>query len=185
MIIFLEGIMKKTIVILSMIILFFGCIPVAFCADVAKIGVFDFQKILLESSAGKVIQKTIKTKGNELQGKLKTEKDQLNELQKAFERESLVLSPEKQKEKQREFRIRVNDFKKMQNDFGKEFKQFEVQLINKIQKEVFKITDGLGKEKGYLLIIERKTAGVVYYPAQIDITEEIIKLYNLNESQTN
>ncbi len=177
--------MKRTIVIFSTIILFFGFIPYAFFADVKKIGVFDFQKILTDSSAGKITQKEIKTKGNELQQKLKTEKDQLDELKKSFEREALVLSPEKQKEKQREFRIRVNDFKKMQEDFAKGFKQLELTLINKIQKEVFQITDEIGKEKGYLLILERKTGGVVYHPAQIDITDQIIKNYNLKVSKSN
>lgn len=177
--------MKRAIVTLSIILFFFAGIPTAFCADVAKIGVFDFQKILSESSAGKMIQKQISTKGNELQEKLKTEKDQLEELKKAFEREALVLSPEKQQEKQREFRIRVNDFKKMQEDFAKGFKQLEVQLINKIQNEVFQITDEMGKAEGYMLILEKKTAGVVYHPDQLDITDQIIKKYNLKVSKTN
>jgi outer membrane protein len=175
--------MKKIIVILSVFI-FLAVIPNAFCADVAKIGIFNFQRILSESSAGKMIQKQITAKGNELQAKLKTEKDQLDELQKAFERESLVLSPEKQNEKQREFRIRVNDFKKMQENFAKEFKQLEVKFINKIQKEVFEITDEIGKQEGYMLILERKTAGVVYHPVQLDITDQIIKKYNLQASKT-
>ena len=167
------------------LIFFFGLIPTAFCADVAKIGVIDFQKILKESSAGKMIQKQITNKGAEFQTKLKTEKTQLDEMKKAFEREALVLSPEKQKEKQREFRIRVNDFKKMQDDFAREFKRLEVNLINKIQKEVFQITDVIGKEEGYLLILEKKAAGIVFHPTQLDITDKVIKKYNLKISKTN
>lgn len=176
--------MKRTIVILSVVIFFFGLIPSGFCADVAKIGVFNFQQILTESSAGKIVKKEISAKAAEMQKKLKTEKDQLDELKKSFEREALVLSPEKQKEKQREFRIRVNDLKRMQEDFAKEFKQLEMKNINEIQKEVFQITDKIGKEEGYLLILEKKTAGIVYHPAQLDITDKIIKKYNLNVSKT-
>jgi outer membrane protein len=175
--------MKKTIVILSVFI-FLGIIPQAFCADVANSGVFNFQRILTDSSAGKMIQKKINEKGNELQKKLKTEKDRLDELNKAIEREALVLTPEKLKDKQRDFRIRVNDLKKMQEDFAQEFKRLEVKFINQIQKEVFEITDAIGKEEGYLLILERKTAGVVYHPSQLDITDQIIKKYNLKVSKT-
>ena len=132
--------MKTTIASLSMLIFFFGFIPEVFCADVAKIGIFNFQKILQESSAGKMIQKEVTAKGNELQKKLKAEKDQLDELKKAFEREALVLSPEKQNEKQREFRIRVNDFKKMQENFAKDF--FLPTTLNhavKVQNIVLKV----------------------------------------------
>ncbi|MCD4721566.1 MAG: OmpH family outer membrane protein [Desulfobacula sp.] len=176
--------MKKIILILSTFF-FLGIIPQGFCADVAKIGVINFQKILKESSAGKMTQKQITEKGNEFQKKLKTEKVLLDEMKKAFEREALVLSPEKQQEKQREFRIRVNDFKKMQETFSREFKQLEVKLLNKIQIAVFEIANEIGKEEGYMLILEKKAAGVVYHPGQLDITDQIIKKYNIKVSKTN
>lgn len=176
--------MKKTIISVCMILFLLGFTTAGFCADVAKIGVINFQTIMKESSAGKVIQKQMSEKGASFQKKLADEKKQLDELQKAFEREALVLSPEKQQEKQREFRIRVNDFKKMQENFSREFKQLEVKLINKMQKAVFEIANKIGKEEGYLLIIEKKTAGIIYNPEQIDITDQIIKKYNLKVSKT-
>jgi len=175
--------MKKIFVILSIIIFFFGFIPGGFCADAGKIGVINFQKILKESSVGKMTQKQLSEKGAEFQEKLKTEKAQLDEMKKSFEREALVLSPEKQQEKQREFRIRVNDFKKMQDDLSRGFKQLEVKLLNKIQKEIFQIANEIGKEEGYLLILEKKTAGVIYHLDQLDITDQIIKKYNLKISK--
>ena len=175
--------MKKIISILSVFI-FFGIIPQVFCADVAKIGVINFERILKESSAGKMTQKLITEKGSEFKKKLTLEKTQLDEMKKSFERESLVLSPEKQQDKQREFRIRVNDFKRMQETFSREFKQLEVKLLNQIQKAVFEIANKIGKEEGYLLIIEKKTAGVIYHPTQIDMTDKIIKQYNLKVSKT-
>jgi outer membrane protein len=149
-----------------------------FAADVAKIGVIDFEKVLKTSSAGKLTQKELKKKGEEFQGKLKKEKDTLDAVSKAFEREALVLSPEKKREKERDFRIRVNDFKKMQEDYSKELRRIEIEKINQIQKDVFEITNVLGKDEGFLLIIERKTAGVIYMPSSIDITDKLIKKYN-------
>jgi len=177
--------MKQKAVIITTMIFILSLSLSAFAADVAKIGVIDFQKILNESSAGKMTRKDITSRGAEFQEKLKAEKDQLDEMKKAFEREALVLSPEKQAEKQREFRIRVNDFKKMQTDFGQQFKQLEMKLLNKIQGEVFKIANEIGKEEGYLLILEKKAGGVVYHPEQIDITEKIIKRYNVTTAKAN
>jgi len=136
-----------------------------------------------ESSAGKIVQKQISEKGASFQKQLSDEKTQLDELKKSFEREALVLSPEKQQEKQREFRIRVNDFKKMQEDFSRQFKQLEVQLLNEMQKAVFEIANKMGKEEGYLLVLEKKTAGIIYHPDQLDITDQIIKKYNLMVSK--
>ena len=175
--------MKKSILTLF-VFLILGIISQGFCADVAKIGVIDFEKILKESSAGKMTQKLIAEKGSEFQKKLTAEKAQLDEMKKSFERESLVLSPEKQQENQREFRIRVNDFKKMQETFSREFKQLEVKHLNQMQKDVFEIANVMGKKEGYLLILEKKTAGIIYHPAQINITDKVIKEYNLKSSKT-
>ncbi len=177
--------MKKIVFTVSVLFLFLAFVPVVFSADTTKIGIFDFQKILSESSTGKLTQKQLTEKGNELQGKLKAEKEKLDEMNTAYEREKLVLSPEKQGEKEKEFRGRVNDFKKMQDDFNREFKQLEVQSLNKIQDEVVQIITDIGKEGGYTLILEKKAGGVLYSPEKFDITDEIIKKYNLKAAKTN
>ena len=153
-------------------------------ADVAKIGVISFDQILKESSAGKMTQQQLKTKGKELQEKLKKGKEELEEMSKSFEREALVLSPEKKKEKEREFRIRLYDLKKMQKDFATELKQMEISLINQIQKDIFEIAEKMGKDEGYLMIMEKKTAGIIYIPDQVDITDAVIEKYNAKTSKT-
>lgn len=177
--------MKRTLFTLMTLAVMIGFSPLVFGADGAKIGVVDFEKILKESSAGKLIQNEMNKKGEEFKAKLKIEKDSLDELSKAFEREALVLSPEKKAEKERDFRIRVNDFKKMQEDFAREFKGIEIQHINQMQKDVFEIANEMGKKDGYLLIIEKKTAGVIYLQAHVDITDAVITKYNTMAAKTN
>lgn len=177
--------MKKIVLTVSVLYLFLVFAPAVFCADGSKIGIFDFQKVLSESSTGKTTQKQLTDKGNEFQGKLKTEKDKLDEMNKAYEREKLVLSPEKQSEKEKEFRNHVNEFKKMQDDFAREFKQMEVQALNKIQEDVVKLINEMGKEEGYMLILEKKAGGVLYSLEKLDITDQIIKKYNSKAAKTN
>lgn len=170
--------MKKTIATLAVIVLAACFSTTAFGADVAKIGIINFEKILNDSSAGKVSQKQLKNKWEELQKKLNTEKKSVEDFSLSIERESLVLSPEKKRAKQRELADRVNDLKRMNADFTEEFQLLQNRRINQIQKDVFEITNELGKKQGFLLIMERKVGGVIYAPAQVDITDEVIKLYN-------
>lgn len=66
----------------------------------------------------------------------------------------------------------------MQEDYTKELRRIEIELINQMQKDVFQIANDMGKEEGFLLIIERKTAGVIYMPSKVDITDALIKRYN-------
>lgn len=175
---------NKTIVLLSIIIFTFIFVPLAFAVDNIKIGVFDYQKILEVSSAGKMTKKILTTKQAELKKKIADEKAALDKMQKNFEKEALVLTSEKQQEKQREFRIRVNDFKKMQNDFAQELKQLEIEHMKKIENDVLKIAADIGKANKHTVVFEKKTSGVVYNVENIDITEQIIKAYNLQLSKT-
>ncbi len=177
--------MKRIMVALSVMIFFFGFNATVFCAESIKIGVINFDKILQESSAGKMIQKEFKAKAEEFQQAILAEKKLLDEMSKTFEREALVLSPEKKQEKQREFRIRVNDFKKMQQDFQNQFKKLELQKLNEIRKQVFEIAGQIGKKESYTLILEKKISGIVYYPNTLDITDKIIEEYNLKTSKAN
>ncbi len=175
--------MKKgliTLAILTITSIFMGS---AFGADVAKIGVINFEKVLKDSSAGKITQKELKDKWTELQKRLDAEKQEVEKMSLALERESLVLSPDKKRDRQRELRDRVSDLKKMNADFTEEFQILQNKEINQIQKDVFEISNALGKAQGFLLILERKTAGVIYIPAQVDITDLVIQEYNTKVAQ--
>ena len=170
--------MKRTIAILAILTMTACFSTAALAADVAKIGVINFEKILNDSSAGKVSQKQLKEKWTQLQKKLNDEKKSVEDFSLAIERESLVLSPEKKRAKQRELEDRVNDLKRMNADFTEEFQILQNKRMNEIQKDVFEIVNEMGKKQGFLLIVERKVGGVLYAPEQVDITDEVIKLYN-------
>ncbi|MCF8092313.1 MAG: OmpH family outer membrane protein [Desulfotignum sp.] len=177
--------MKRIIISTIIWIFFIGFIPAAFGADSAKIGVIDFERIMKESSAGKMNQKAINTRGQELKGRLETEKQALDEINRSFEKEALVLSDEKKREKERDFRDRVTDFKNMQQDFANELKNLEIKMINDMQKAVFDIANEMGKKENFLMIIEKKNAGVIYIADHVDITDTVMKKYNAVTAQGN
>lgn len=66
----------------------------------------------------------------------------------------------------------------MNADYTQEMKILQNKRVNQIQKDVFDITNKIGKTQGYIVIIERKIAGVIYAADKVDITDEIIKEYN-------
>jgi outer membrane protein len=155
-----------------------GLVPAAFSADAAKIGVIDFEQIMKESSAGKMNQKVLNTRGNELRDKLEKEKQRLDEVGRSLEKEALVLSDEKKRERERDFRNQVEDFRIMQQDYANELKGLEIKMINDMQKAVYDIANELGKKEKYTIIIEKKNAGVIFIAEQVDITDIVIKKYN-------
>lgn len=149
-------------------------------ADVAKIGIIDFQRILETSSIGKSAQSEINKKGKKMEAELKAKGAAIEEIQKKLERDALVMSKGMREEKGREVRIKINDIKSLQKKYLSEFRELENRLVTRIKKDVLSIVKEVGKKEGYLLIIEK--AGVLYYPNTIDLTDKLIRLYNKKEA---
>lgn len=145
-------------------------------ADVAKIGVIDFQKVLETSAAGKAIQTELKAKNEKMAADLQKKGGEIEKIRKRLERESMVMSKEMREEKEREQRIKVNDFKSLQKRYRSELQKRQVQLMQQLQSDVTGITREIGKKDGYLLIIDKR--GVIYAPTSIDLTDKLIQRLN-------
>ena len=107
---------------------------------------------------------------------LKQKGGEIEELRKQLERESMVMSKEKREEKEREIRIKLNDFKSLQQRYRTQLQALEKKLVNALLKEVSALVEEIGKKEGYLLIINN--TGVLYSPNSINITDQLIKQLN-------
>lgn len=150
----------------------------AYAAETVKIGVIDFQKVLKTSNAGKAAQAEVNKQGKKMEEELNKKRDELEELKKKLEREVLVMTREMRDEKEREFRIKVNDFKMLEKKYKEEFNEVNKKLVYRFRNEVVDLAKKVGEKEGYLLIIEKNEAGIVYSPDRIDLTDKIIKIYN-------
>jgi outer membrane protein len=162
-------------IILTILAVFFGS-GSALCADVAKIGVVEFQRLFENSDAGQEIKAKITTQGKKMEAELKDKGAEIEELKKRLEREALVMSKEMREEKEREFRIKVNDIKTLQKKYEAELQGIQKKLMGGLQTEAIAIINEIGKSGGYLLIMDKR--GVLYSPSTIDITDEVIKQFN-------
>jgi outer membrane protein len=165
----------KKWIILTVFAVFFGA-GTGLCADVAKIGVVEFQRLFENSVAGKEIKAKITTQGKKMEAELKDKGTEIEELKKRLEREALVMSKDMREQKEREFRIKVNDIKTLQKKYEVELQGIQKKLMAGLQSETLEIIDAIGKSGGYLLIMDKR--GVLYSPTTIDITDEVIKKYD-------
>ena len=167
---------RKCGIILLISFFSFSWIGSAAAADVAKIGIVDLQRIMEASNPGKSAQAEIKKDKDKMEQELKKKGAEIEELRKQFERESMVMSKEKREEKEREGRIKLNDFKSLQKRYRSQLQVLEKRLVNQLRQDVFELVEEIGKKEGYLLIINNFS--VMYSPGSIDITDQIIKQMN-------
>ena len=171
---------KSTIMLISCFfsLLWLDCVN---AADVAKIGIVDVQRIMSASDQGKEAQAQIKEQSDKMTETLKGKGAEIEELKKQIERDSMVMSTEKREEKEREFRIKLNDLKSLEKRYRGDLQALETKLAGELRKEVLAMVAELGKKEGYLLIINN--FNVMYAPSSIDITDQLIKQLNARHAK--
>ncbi|MDP2646462.1 MAG: OmpH family outer membrane protein [Desulfobacterales bacterium] len=167
----------KSVIVIS-ILFFFSAAQSPHAADIAKIGIVDFQKILKVSSAGKMSQTEFRTRGQQMEDDLNKKGREIDEMKKKLEGEALVMNREMRESKERDIRIAIGDFKELEQKFRNEFRAFNEQLVSRLKKDVLELVLEIGKKEGYLMIIEKNDGGVLYSPNSIDITDKLIEKYN-------
>ena len=150
-------------------------------AENIKIAVIDTQKILNTSTYGKSAKAEITKKVEELTADLKKRDAELAELQQKLEKEALVMGPEMREEKEREFRIKVGDFKALEKKYKQEMGELNLKLSSQIQADVITIVNEIGKKEGYQLILEK--GSLLYSDGSLDISDQVIKIYDENNKK--
>jgi outer membrane protein len=177
--------MKKSVVffvaLIACVISFItvhGFVSTASAAGVVKIGIVDFQKILTTSNYGKRATDELNKKGKDMEGDMKAKETELLDLQKKFEKDSVVMAKDKKEEKQKELRAKFNDFKTLRAKYMDEFKNMQANHFNKIRGEVLNVTSAIGKKEGFTIIIEKNEGGIMYSEGALDITDKVVSEYN-------
>ncbi|MFQ5827985.1 MAG: OmpH family outer membrane protein [Candidatus Methylomirabilia bacterium] len=150
----------------------------------ARIGFVDFQRILARSSAGVAAREQIERERAAMQKQMDKKSREIGKLQEGLIRKGPLLSAEVRKEKQDALERKVRDFRRMRNDYQKELEKKDQELLQKVLAGVTGVVERFGKEHGYLIIVEKRSGGVVFGAAEADITDEIIKAYDEERSRT-
>jgi outer membrane protein len=145
-------------------------------ADAPKIAVVNLQTVLETSVAGKAAQNELKTQKDKLEADLKQKGNDLQELEKRLQRESMVMSKETREEKERELRIKASDFQALQKRYRSDLQDLERRLMGQLQKDISDLVAEIGKKEGYVLIISN--IGVLYALPAMDITNRLIQDLN-------
>lgn len=167
---------KIRLIGLSLIALLLFCAPL-YAADV-KIGIANLQKALNECDAGNRAKETLKEEARKLEETLNAKQEDLKKLKDEIDKKSGVWNKETAEKKEREFREKSQDFQQNfmnYNDMLNKKKQDkEAQIIEELRD----IVEELAKKKGYTFVFEKSVGGVLYSPANVDITDDVIKEHN-------
>ncbi|MGD9809571.1 MAG: OmpH family outer membrane protein [Deferribacterales bacterium] len=144
----------------------------------AKIGVVSFQEILKQSESGKDVYNKLQTAADDYDKKLQVLGDKIKAMQDEYAQKESVYKPETKEKKRTDIQREIRNFNTTKEDYSKELKRLEMRHLKRVQDEVLKIVQDLGKELGYEVILEEQNSAVLYRADTVDITENVIKRYD-------
>jgi outer membrane protein len=150
----------------------------AAAADPVRIGVVDLQRCLNESKLGKKYKAEFVTEADDLKAALDREEEQLKALRESLEKQSMVLSETARAEKEREYKEKLDSFKERFKESQKTLQRKDQELMRMIMKDLQEVIRDLGETGGYTAILERTESMVLYFPSQVDLTDEVVRRYD-------
>ena len=162
----------------SSLLLVFLLVGTGWASEGFKVGYVDFQQILNESARGQEAKALLSKERDYRSRQLRERDEQLKTRMGELEQRRAVLSPEAFQKEQQELMMQQQQFSQMLQETQGNLMRKEQELTADILDDVQRVIDEIARKEGYDLILERNEAGVMFAPAEHDVTSKVLRLYN-------
>ena len=149
-------------------------------APPAKVAVINLQEAITGTSEGKQQAAQIRAQFAPRQAELQTLSKQIQDIQQRLQTGANTLSAEEQARLQRQGTELQRRGQREEQDFQQDTQDASQDAINRIGQKMMPILNKYAKQNGYGVVIDTSAQNtpVIYNSEQIDITQQIVKLYD-------
>ena len=103
---------------------------------------------------------------------------ELEKLKEDLEKRGAVMSETARLDKERDFQLKLRDLQRFRQDVDQELKLTDQDLTRQILRSIGPIIRKIPEEGKFTLILEKNDPAVAYGSNTLDLTEEVIKIFN-------
>jgi len=147
-----------------------------------KIAVVDLQRALMETEDGRRAKRRLERLFKRRQKSLDAAQERLKKMKTEIEQQKNVLSKAALRERLEAYQ---QEFVKLQQsyvEYQQELAAKEAELTSGILEKMQEIMQRIGQAEGYTIVLEANESGVVWTPANQDLTDQLIQRYNAENS---
>lgn len=145
-----------------------------------KIAVISLQAAILGTAEGKQASDEIRTQFAPRQTELQNLQKQIEDIQRRAQTGTNTLSEEEKTRLSQEYNTLSRRYQRMSQDLQDDGSDANQAAVNKIGQKMMGVLDKFAKANGYGVVIDESAQNtpVVYAANQVDITQQIVKLYD-------
>ncbi|RMD78955.1 MAG: OmpH family outer membrane protein, partial [Gammaproteobacteria bacterium] len=137
-----------------------------------KVGYVNAARLLQEAPQAEAVSRRLKQEFALRQDRLVAKQKELRQLEDRLARDGAIMSDQERRKLERQLVEGKRELSRAQEDLREDFNLRRNEEISKLLQMVQRTIEGLGRERGYDLILYD---GVAFASPRVDLTEEVLK----------
>jgi outer membrane protein len=177
---FEEFVVKKNLIALALLATAAATMAVAQSAVPNKVGVIQIQSALVATKDGQKAAKELEEKMAPRKKELDGKQAEIRDLQERLAKGGNTLSESAKEELTRNIDTKTKSFNRQVEDAQAELETQQRQVLNSLGQKMMQVIDKYAQANGFSIILDVSTQNtpVLYASNTVDVTKEIIDLYD-------
>jgi outer membrane protein len=145
-----------------------------------KVGVINIQAAIAGTAEGKQAAAELQSQFSPRTAELQNMQRQIQDLTARLQNGQTTLSDEEKARLQRQYEQQSRLFQRKQQEFQDDSNDAQQDVVNRIGRKMIDVIDKYSKENNYAVILDESSqqTPVIYAANQIDVTQDIIRIYD-------
>ena len=144
----------------------------------SKIGVVDIQQAILSTAEGKEAIQDLQKKYQPRETEINQRQQDVQQMRDQLQKQMTTLSAEEQRRMNHELQEKQTVLQRLEQDAQSSFQYDRDTLMRTLGQKMVKVIDQYASTHGFALVIDGSQVPVYYAGKGVDITPEIVKLYD-------
>jgi len=149
-------------------------------AAAMKVGVINIQAAIAGTAEGKQAAAELQSQFSPRTAELQNLQKQIQDLGARVQNGQTTLSDEEKARLQHQYEQQSRLFQRKQQEFQDDSNDAQQEVVNRIGRKMIDVIDKYSKENNYSVILDESSqqTPVIYAANQIDVTQDIIRIYD-------
>lgn len=145
-----------------------------------KIGVVDVRQAIVATSEGKQASAELQSQFAARQSELEALNKQISDIRQRLSASEGKLSQDEGTRLQRQGEVLTRQLQRKQDEYQEDVNAAQADVVDRIGRKMIDVLDRYARENGYVIVFDSsaQNSPVLYKSTQIDVTQDIIRLYD-------
>ncbi len=177
-----RGRLKSTLVAAA------ACVGMALCANAqqlpTKVGVINVQGAIVGTKDGQKASQELQTKFNPKKKEFDTRQSEIAQLQDQYNKGGTVMSEDKRNQLARDIDEKKKRLERDMQDANEELQGEQQRILGGLGQRMMAVIEKYAKDNGYTVVLDDSSPNtpLLYASSSVDITQDIIQLYDKTSS---